>query len=70
MNKSRTLADYPKGVGDIVEHGFLGQQTEILEDNSQAPTKKWDLPARYSAQILTENVDFSSTRSLLFKDET
>src|SRR3954454_9270563 len=63
------LADDLQGERDVLEHGLVGQQPEVLEDDADLAAQLRDLPVREPPDVLAGDVDDAARSALLPQDE-
>src|SRR3954454_17373790 len=63
------LADDLQGERDVLEHGLVRQQPEVLEDDADLAAQLRDLPVRQPPDVLAGPVDNAPRRPLLAQDQ-
>src|SRR3954469_25788229 len=63
------LADDLQGERDVLEHGLVRQQPEVLEDDADLAAQLRDLPVREPPDVLAGDVNDAARSALLPQDE-
>src|SRR5439155_9540962 len=63
------FSDHLQRKGDVVEHGLVREQFEVLEHGPQVPSEVRDLPRRELPDVLTGHVDVTGRGFVLLEEQ-